>query len=256
MMTSPQNPKNARRSAGAPPADGSIDSGLPVDAARGERGSRQKRDAVRTCVGCQAEFSAAPDAETPADLHVRVVLGPDAVAKDGAKDGKEARAEVAVDFGGTSFGRGAYVHVRPACIERACRAGFARSFKRQVAASPTTLAQQIVQAAELRIRGLLLGARRAKLLAFGEEARETVASGKATLALIAVDAGASGTKGALMGAVKEGRAIAYGTKAELGLLFGREEVAVVAVTHSGVADQIHCARAAADAVSVLARARE
>jgi len=207
------------------------------------RGSREVRESVRTCVGCQAKFSA--DAEALADLHVRVVLGP--------PEGENRPSPVAVDFAGGSFGRGAHVHVRPSCLERACRGGFARSFKRQVTATPKSLAQQIVQAADLRIRGLLLGARRARLLAFGEEARETVGTGKATLAIVAVDAGASGTKGALLGAVHEGRVIAYGTKAELGALFGREEVAVVAITHPGVAAQIHCARAAADAVSVLAR---
>jgi len=160
---------------------------------------------------------------------------------------------VAVDFAGTSFGRGAHVHARPACLERACRGGFARAFKRPVAATPRSLAEQIMRAAEARIRGLLLGARRAKLVAFGEEAREVVGAG-APLAIVAVDAGASGTKGALLGAVHDGRVIAWGTKAELGALFGREEVAVVAITHPGVAAQIHCARAAADAVSGLARA--
>lgn len=201
------------------------------------------RDAMRTCVGCQARFSAAPGAETPADLHVRVVLGP----AEGA-----GKAEVAVDFAGSSFGRGAYIHLRPACIERACRGGFSRAFKRPVAAAPKALSRQIVQAADQRIRGLLLGARRAKLVAFGTEARDSVARGDAALAIVAVDAGGSGTKGALLGAVHEGKVLAYGTKAELGVLFGREEVAVVAITNRGVAEQIHCARAAADAVSALA----
>jgi predicted RNA-binding protein YlxR (DUF448 family)/ribosomal protein L7Ae-like RNA K-turn-binding protein len=210
---------------------------------RGERGSRGTRESMRTCVGCQARFSAEPEGDDPADLHVRVVLGP----SEGA-----GKPEVAIDFAGTTFGRGAHLHVRPACVERACRGGLARAFKRPVAANPKALALQIVQAADHRIRGLLLGARRAKLLAFGEEAREAVASEKAQLAVVAVDAGGSGTKGALLGALKDGRVIAWKTKAELGVLFGREEVAVVAVTHPGVAAQIHCARAAADAVSVLA----
>ncbi len=211
-------------------------------AARGERGARPS---TRTCVGCQAAFSLGEP--TSADLHVRVVLGPVVASGQGPE-----KTEVAVDFAGTSFGRGAHVHVRPACIERACRGGFARAFKRPIAATPAAIAGQVRQGAEQRIRGLLLGARRAKLCAFGEEAREAVASGKAPLAVVAVDAGASGTKGALLGALHDGRVIAWGTKAELGLLFGREEVSVVAVTHPGVAAQIHCARAAADAVSSLA----
>ena len=214
---------------------------------RAERGDRDARDSMRTCVGCQERFSAAPGEDRPADLHVRVVLGP----TDGA-----GKADIAVDFAGSSFGRGAYVHVRPTCIERACRAGFARTFKRPVATSPQELSQQIVQAAEQRIRGLLLGARRAKLLAFGAEARDSVGRGEADLAIVATDAGGSGTKGALLGAVHDGKAMAYATKAELGALFGREAVAVVAVIDSGLAHQIHCARAAADAVSALAKNHE
>jgi ribosomal protein L7Ae-like RNA K-turn-binding protein len=185
----------------------------------------------------------------PGDAHIRVVLGEAEVDASGRKaDGK---APLAVDFAGSSFGRGAHVHVRPSCLERACRGGFARSFKRPVAATPRALAREIIEGADQRIRGLLLGARRAKLLAFGEEARESMGNGKASLAIVATDAGASGTKGALKGAVSEGRVVAFGTKAELGSLFGREEVAVVAVTHEGVARQIHCARAAADAVTAL-----
>lgn len=217
----------------------------PLPSTDGDAAPRpeQPRGATRTCAGCQARFERDADEASPADLHVRVVLGPTAAGE---------KAEVAVDFAGTSFGRGAHVHVRPACIERACRGGLARAFKRPVAATPRSLARQIVEAAEQRIRGLLLGARRAKLLAFGDEAREGMQNGKATLAIVATDAGGSGTKGALLGAVKEGRVVAFGTKADLGALFGREEVAVVAVTHPGVAAQIHCARAAADAVSVLA----
>jgi predicted RNA-binding protein YlxR (DUF448 family) len=202
---------------------------------------RPPRGPVRTCAGCQERFAAGSESASAADAHVRVVID----------EGKEA--EVAVDFAGSSFGRGAHVHLRPSCLERACRGGFARSFKRPVRSTPKSLARQIVQAADQRIRGLLLGARRAKLLAFGEEARDAMGKGKASLAIVAVDAGNSGTKGALLGAVADGRAIAFGTKADLGALFGREEVAVVAVIHEGVARQIHCARAAADAVSALAR---
>jgi ribosomal protein L7Ae-like RNA K-turn-binding protein len=173
-----------------------------------------------------------------------VVLGP--AAPDG-------RSEVAIDLAGTSFGRGAHVHARPDCLERACRGGLARAFRRPVSSSPAELARQIVRAAEQRIRGLLLGARRARLVAFGDEARESILCGTATLAIVAVDAGGSGTKGALLGAVHEGKVVAFGTKADLGALFGRDEIAVVAITHAGVAAQIHCARAAADAVSVLTR---
>ena len=213
---------------------------LPTGAARRE----DARGSTRTCVGCQARFASGPHALTPADMHVRVVLGP--AAPDGS-------AKVAVDLAGKAVGRGAHLHARPDCLERACRGGLARAFKRPIAASPRDLAEQIARAAEQRIRGLLLGARRAQLVAFGDEAREKLQRGTAVLALVAVDAGASGTKGALLGAVRDGKVLAFGTKADLGVLFGRDEVALVAITHPGVAAQIHCARAAADAVSVLTR---
>ncbi len=197
-----------------------------------------RRGPLRTCVGCQAQI----DAED-AGGSVRVVLGP--VDQAG-------RAEVAVDLRGSSFGRGAHIHVRPSCIERACKGGLARSFKRQVVATPKTLARQIVDAAEQRVAGLLLGARRSGFLAFGEEARETLSSGKAALAIVAADAGASATKGPLLGAVEDGRAVAFGTKATLGALFGREEVAVVAVTHRELGAEIQSARGALSAVLELA----
>ena len=155
---------------------------LPTGAARRE----DARGSTRTCVGCQARFASGPHALTPADMHVRVVLGP--AAPDGS-------AKVAVDLAGKAVGRGAHLHARPDCLERACRGGLARAFKRPIAASPRDLAEQIARAAEQRIRGLLLGARRAQLVAFGDEAREKLQRGTAVLALVAVDAGASGTKG-------------------------------------------------------------
>ena len=248
MTTSHPRKKIGRAPRPAPAGEGPAGGGAPDLGLAPERASR---GSMRTCAGCQERLSVDDDSAVPEGGHVRVVLGPPVLA--GPTGPMPGKRELAVDFAGSSFGRGAHVHVRPSCLERACRAGFARSFKQPVVATPAALAQQVVVAAEQRIRGLLLGARRAKLLAFGEEAREAVGNGKATLALVAVDAGASGTKGALLLAVRDGRAIAYGTKAELGSLFGREEVAVVAVTHQGVARQIHSARAAADAVSALAR---
>jgi predicted RNA-binding protein YlxR (DUF448 family) len=194
---------------------------------------------MRTCVGCQGRFPVDTD-----DLHVRVVLGLDA---------DQTGADVAVDFAGSGFGRGAHVHLRPECIEKACRSGFSRAFKQSVRARPAAVAAEVIRGANQRIQGLLSGARRARLLAIGDEARDAMAQGKAELAVVALDAGASATKGALLSAVREGRVVAVGTKAELGGLFGQGEVAVIAVLHPGIAAEIQRARAASDAVGAMAQ---
>jgi predicted RNA-binding protein YlxR (DUF448 family)/ribosomal protein L7Ae-like RNA K-turn-binding protein len=195
-----------------------------------------RRTKVRTCVGCQGELVLGEHGDQAP--HVRVVLGP-ALA--------EERAEVAVDFAGSSFGRGAHVHVQKDCLERAARGGFARAFKRPVHADAGALAAEIRLAADARIRGLLVGARRATLLAFGEEARDAIGNGRAQLAVVASDAGGSATKGPLLAALHDGKVIAWGDKTTLGALFGRPEVALVAVLDVGLARQIESARATADA---------
>jgi ribosomal protein L7Ae-like RNA K-turn-binding protein len=193
-------------------------------------------------VGCRAPLSIDPKAASPSDVHVRVVLGP---------PGEDGRAEVAVGFAGSSFGRGAHVHARPGCVQKACKGGLARALEAQVVTSAPELAAQITAAAVQRIQGLLLGARRAKLLAFGDEARECVGRGKAALVVLASDAGTGGLHGPIQAFMREGNAITFATKGELGKLFGRDEVAMVAILHKGIALQVHCARAAADALSVL-----
>src|SRR5580693_9202449 len=68
---------------------------------------------TRTCVGCGEQVAR----EAPGDL-VRLVLGPD--------------GEVAVDARAGGFGRGAYVHARRPCLERAVKGGLARSAKGKV----------------------------------------------------------------------------------------------------------------------------
>ena len=55
---------------------------------------------------------------------------------------------IAVDIGGGGVGRGAHVHAAPSCLERACRAGFARSFRTRVRATAGELAEQIIAAVE------------------------------------------------------------------------------------------------------------
>lgn len=159
---------------------------------------------TRTCAGCSATGA-------PEDM-IRVVRGPD--------------AELGVDLGGGTFGRGAHVH--PACIERACAGGFARAFKARVEVTAAQLRATIQHACDRRLAGLLLGGRRAGHVIVGADAASE-AIDRGALALVAVDAGTVARRAAR--AVSEGRAVAWGSKAFLGELFGESEVALAAVTH-------------------------
>jgi predicted RNA-binding protein YlxR (DUF448 family) len=189
---------------------------------------------TRTCAGCGRHDDA--------EALVRVVLGPP----------DEKGDSLAVDLAGGSFGRGAHVHAREACLRAAAKGGFARSFKRKVAASAEEVAAQIVEGCDRRIAGLLLGGRRAGHLALGADAASDAIAKGAPCVVVACDAGSVTDKGALGAAVREGRAVAWKTKGELGALMGRDEVAVCAVTHASVAEQIVRARRLADEVSALA----
>lgn len=70
---------------------------------------RSASEPIRTCVGCHER-----DAQR---VLVRVTV---------AREGVEA------DLRRRAPGRGAYVHTRPECLDRAIRSGFARSFRRPI----------------------------------------------------------------------------------------------------------------------------
>jgi predicted RNA-binding protein YlxR (DUF448 family) len=161
-----------------------------------------------------------------------------------------SRYGIAVDVAGSAFGRGAHVHANPGCLAKACRGGFSRAFRCEVVADAAMLAGDVAANMDRRIEGLLLGARRAGMLAFGEDAREAVQNG-APLVLVARDAGGSAGRSVAQ-AMTEGRAMAWRTKAALGVLFARSEVALVAIRHEGVANEIRRARSLADSVGVAA----
>jgi len=164
----------------------------------------------RTCAGCGGQG-------LPEDM-VRVVRGPD--------------GEIVADVSGGGFGRGAHVH--PGCIDKACEGGFARAFKSKVTVDPAALRQQIRDAVERRITGLLVGARRAGHVAIGNDAA-CEALDQGAFAVVACDAGGVARKDEVIRAVSEGRAISFGDKVTLGSLMGahsgKTEVALVAVKH-------------------------
>src|SRR5262245_14947753 len=94
----------------------------------------------RTCAGCGKH--------APAEELVRVVHDP-------------SSDEIAVDLAASSFGRGAHVHPSPDCVKRAAKGGFSKSFKAQIKADAAKIGADLVSAADRRIEGLLVGARRA-----------------------------------------------------------------------------------------------
>jgi predicted RNA-binding protein YlxR (DUF448 family) len=184
----------------------------------------------RTCVGCGQKAAA--------DELVRLVVS------DGAP------ATVVVDAAGGAFGRGAHVHGNAGCIAKAAKGGLARSLKREVRVTPRDLAREIQAALLRRVTGLLVSARSAKRIVFGADSvAEALAKG-APLAVVAVDAAAAAKVGAVEHAVAEGRAVAFGTKSELGKLFGKEEVGVLAITHAGIAGHVASLVRTASAVAV------
>ena len=106
---------------------------------------------------------------------------------------------------------------------------------------------EIVGAYDRKIAGLLLGCRRAGHLAVGADAAAEAMSKGAFLLVVACDAGSVVEKGFVAYAISESRAVAWKTKVELGTLFGREEISVVAVTNEAIAEQIQRARSRSEA---------
>lgn len=183
------------------------------ESAKARRGSPGGPE--RTCAGCGKHAAA--------DELVRVVLDP-------------GSSEVAVDLAGSGFGRGAHVHGSIECVAKSLKGGFARVFKAPVKADAAALAEEIVKAADRRIEGLLTGARRAGQLAIGADVVvEALQAGRAHLLVVARDAAAATRLPDVERAIAAGKAVALSDKDRLGHLLARDQVAVLAVLHDGVA---------------------
>ena len=186
---------------------------------------------VRTCIGCR-------EAATRADL-VRMVAAPD--------------GEVVFDLSGGSFGRGAWSHPTEVCLRRAAKV-MARGQTRLLGSAseptaepgttgaeapsvtPDALLLALADAANRRAAGLVSAAYRSSHLAMGgDAAQEKFALGQARLVILATDARAAKREVWLETAVTKGLVVAWATKAELGALVGRDELAVMVVTDDGLA---------------------
>ncbi len=201
----------------------------PQHEKRSETGTPGPR---RQCAGCAKRDSA--------DALVRVVLG----LSEGTQDPNDA--SVAIDLADSRFGRGAHVHPTAECVTKALRGGFAKVFKTKIEMTIEAFAEQMTIAAERRIEGLLAGARRGKLAISGADVvREAYREGNAVLVVVAGDAAAATKHPEIQDAIGQGKALVFGNKQRLGALFGRDEVAVCAVLHAGVAKAIGSAHQAA-----------
>lgn len=191
---------------------------------------------VRTCVGCGLRVRIQLGQPADEDL-VRLVFGPN--------------GEIGVDARGGALGRGAHVHARAACLERAARGGLARSTKgraQQVGAD--VLARAIQEAMDRRIEGFLAAAIRSRQLARGADAvTESCRRGEAEIVVVARDAATAADLGEVRRAIAAGRAVAWGDEQRLGRIVTQDgaEIAVVAISSRSIARALGQAARIADA---------
>lgn len=193
-----------------------------------ERQSKRAQHAgTRTCAGCHERV---PRDAVGREL-VHLVFVP--------ADADAGETGVVVDLlgRGRRAGRGAWIHARKPCLDKAVAKGLSRAAKARVVADASVLAQQIVAQADRRAVSLLAAAHRAGKLAVGSTAVSEAT--EAEMLLVATDAAAAAKLPAVVAALKDGRAVAWADKQRLGEALGRNEVAVVAVLDQGLAEAIH-----------------
>ncbi len=182
----------------------------PVTADRSED-REAVHGSVRSCVGCGERVDVAGN-----HALVRLIISPE--------------GEVAVDARGGGFGRGAHVHPRPECLQKAIDRGLARSAKAKINTLATesgelvpltraALAEAIQRSTDRRIEGLLISAKRSRKLAVGADAvRGAWARGDAHLILVARDAAAAAELTEVRQAIAEGHGAAWGDKVRIATL--------------------------------------
>jgi hypothetical protein len=201
---------------------------------------REERGPTRTCVGCRTR--------APKEELVRLALPSLSDAFEAGAD--VGLPEIAVDLAGRLPGRGVHLHPTRACVTGAFkRGGLAQALKRAPKTTPDALRTALATRFVERIVVLLGAAQRAGKLAVGADAvREAMGSGSIALLVLASDAEQSDE---LMASIArlEGRArvagqawgetgLSFGSKGALGRMFGRDEVAVLGVLDSGLADHV------------------
>jgi ribosomal protein L7Ae-like RNA K-turn-binding protein len=146
---------------------------------------------------------------------------------------------LAVDLAGRAFGRGAWVHPRPECIEKAARGGIERSFKQRVGTEVPELFRRVRSAADRRVEALIASAKRAGSVAAGADvARAAVEEGRALSLVLTQDAKATSKEAFVLHLASAGKVVIWGTKEILGRATGRPDTAVVAILDRGLSDAI------------------
>jgi predicted RNA-binding protein YlxR (DUF448 family)/ribosomal protein L30E len=146
--------------------------------------------------------------------------------------------QVAFDLAGGAIGRGAWVHPTEACLRKASKST-ARSLHADGSEDVESLMLALAKAAQRRAIGLVSAAHRAQHAAIGGDAcKEAFLSGKARLTILAVDARAASREAWISTAAEQGTLVAWATKAELGAIVGREELAIMVVTDVGLAQSL------------------
>jgi predicted RNA-binding protein YlxR (DUF448 family) len=182
-------------------------------------------EATRSCVGCRQT-----DARD-ALLRLVALPGPDGVTK-----------VIMPDVRRRASGRGVSVHPRYRCLAGAVESGaFKRAFRAPIEASARDLANTAREQYARRAEGLVVAARRARLLVVGTEAVRQALEGegrKVRLLVIASDA--EGSREELERAAHRlGRAcLVWNTKSGLGRLFSRATLSILAVLDNGIADEL------------------
>lgn len=170
----------------------------------------------RTCAACRAQ-------DAPSEL-IRWVR-----AEDGT---------VVPDLADKSFGRGAWIHPRPECLKK-LQSALARSFRAPVKTSTAEALDLLHLGALHRVTQLLGAARRQNAVVFGTDATaEAWYRERAQLVLVAQDARAAANAGFVRDAVAANAARVWGTKDELGRLFGRPEIGVLGIVDRGLASRL------------------
>jgi predicted RNA-binding protein YlxR (DUF448 family)/ribosomal protein L30E len=150
-------------------------------------------------------------------------------------------------------GRGVSVHPRRRCLDAAVRAGaFKRAFKRPVAPDASELAHWAESQYGRRIDGLLSSAHRAGHAVYGtDRVRDALRERQVRLLVVASDA--RGDREEIIRSAERlgGACLVHADRTALGALFGRESVAVAAVTDPAIAEEL---QVAARCVAELAEA--
>ncbi len=186
---------------------------------------------VRTCVGCRS--TAARDEL----LRFAFADDPPRIAPDPSR---------------RLGGRGASVHPRRSCLEKAVtRGGFARAFRRPVEVDAERLIADASNQYKRRVAGLLLAGLRARHLVVGTDAVRGALAGPKKPVMLLVAKDAAGRRDELADGVTRlgGACVAYGDKATLGRLFGRETLGVVGILDSGIAHEVALAARCVDELS-------